>query len=281
MTNDLVSVIIPTYKRISKLKNCIESVKKSTYKNIEIIVVNDDPDMYIPKELFKGIKIIQNKRNMYASYSKNLGAKFSKGKFLFFLDDDNILDKNAITNLVRVYNKSIGVLGPIMYNKNKTVWFSGAKMKWIRFNPSKIKSNSNKLLIKTDVIPNAAFISSYLFNRVKGYDKNFPIHGEDLDLPQKLLKLGFQSFIYKKAITIHDYGKLEEHLTPKRLYFVVRAAILLEKKYAKFYKKILFSIYLIIHISYYFIIFIPKRKNKIGYYKNYLKGLKDGILTGI
>ena len=279
MNNDLVSVIIPTYKRIEKLKACIESIKKSTYKNIEIIVINDDPEIDIKKDLERyKVRLLQNKKNMYMSYSKNLGAKISKGKFLFLLDDDNILDKDAISKLVERYNKKrVGVLGPVMYNKNGTVWFSGGKMDWIKFNSTKIKSN--KILVKTDVMPNAAFISKKLFMQVNGYDESLPIHGEDVDLLQKLLKIGFDNFIYKKAITIHDYGKLEEHLTPKRLYFVVRSAILLEKRYGSIYKKILFSLYLIVHLSYYFIIYIPKRNNKIKYYNEYINGLKDGIVN--
>ena len=279
MNNDLVSVIIPTYKRIEKLKACIESIKKSTYKNIEIIVINDDPEIDIKKDLERyKVRLLQNKKNMYMSYSKNLGAKISKGKFLFLLDDDNILDKDAISKLVERYNKKrVGVLGPVMYNKNGTLWFSGGKMDWIKFNPTKIKSN--KILVKTDVMPNAAFISKKLFMQVNGYDESLPIHGEDVDLLQKLLKIGFDNFIYKKAITIHDYGKLEEHLTPKRLYFVVRSAILLEKRYGSIYKKILFSLYLIVHLSYYFIIYIPKRNNKIKYYNEYINGLKDGIVN--
>ncbi len=276
---ELVSVIIPTYKRIAKLKKCIASIKKSTYKNIEIIVINDDPNVDITKDLMMyQVKLLQNKKNMYASYSKNLGARMSKGKFLFFLDDDNILDKYAISKLVEMYNKKrFGILGPVMYNKNGTLWFSGGKMDWIKFNPTKIKSN--KILIKTDTMPNAAFISKKIFMQVNGYDESFPIHGEDLDLPQKLLKIGFESFVYKKAVTVHDYGKLEEHLTPKRLYFVVRSAILLEKRYGDIYKKFLFSLYLIIHLSYYFIIYIPKRNNKIEYYKEYIKGLKEGVFN--
>ena len=278
----LVSVIIPTYKRLNKLICCLDSIFDSNYKNIEVIVVNDDPNSDI-SEYFKKykIKLIQNKKNLFASYSKNYGAKNAKGELLFFLDDDNILNKDTIKNLIKNYDYKIGLLGPIMYNENKEVWFSGAKANWITLNPKKLKNKRNKKFIETDVVPNAAIISKYLFENVGGYDELFPIHGEDFDLPQKLLKKGYKSFICNDSSVVHSYGLLNEHLTPKRLYFVVRSSILLERKYAPKIRLPLFFIYLFFHMLYYFIIYIPGSKNRVKYYKNYLMGLKDGLILKI
>jgi glycosyltransferase involved in cell wall biosynthesis len=95
----LVSVIIPTYKRPSSLKNTIVSVLNQTYENIEIIVVDDnDPEWNSREETekimndFKGnntIKYVKHNKNMNGSAARNTGIRNSAGDFLMFLDDDD------------------------------------------------------------------------------------------------------------------------------------------------------------------------------------------------
>ena len=88
---DLVSIIIPYYRKKSFFKDAINSVKLQTYRNLEIILVFDDNN---PKEYEfvkksckndKRIKIINNKKNKGAPYSRNLGVKLSKGKGKFLV----------------------------------------------------------------------------------------------------------------------------------------------------------------------------------------------------
>lgn len=101
---DLVSVVIPTYNRFNYLLNTIESVKKQTYSNIEIIVVNDCSTQ---KEYYeydwKNIIIVhlqQNSKQLFgyacAGYVRNQGIKLAKGKYIAFCDDDDIWFPNKI-----------------------------------------------------------------------------------------------------------------------------------------------------------------------------------------
>ncbi len=88
----LVSVIIPVYNHPEWLEKSIKSVLEQTYKNIEIIVINDgstdDIDsMEILKD--KRIKYCKN-RNFGVAYSRNYGVKLAKGKYVAFLDSDDI-----------------------------------------------------------------------------------------------------------------------------------------------------------------------------------------------
>ena len=97
----LVSVIIPTYNRFQYLQNTLESVKLQTYKNIEIIVVNDRSTQ---EEYYKynweenGIKIIHLENNSKKTfgfacpggYQRNFGIDLAKGEYIAFCDDDDI-----------------------------------------------------------------------------------------------------------------------------------------------------------------------------------------------
>lgn len=89
----LVSAITPTYKRPKKLNRAVKSALNQTYKNLEIIVINDDPATDVNDILnFKDERIvtINNEKNKGAPAARNIGIKKSKGKYIGFLDDDDL-----------------------------------------------------------------------------------------------------------------------------------------------------------------------------------------------
>ena len=99
---ELVSVIVPYFKKKKFIKKTINSGVNQTYKKLEIIIVYDDEDQrdlkFIKKlrDLDSRIKLIVNKKNLGAGYSRNIGIKFSKGKYVAFIDSDDIWKKNKI-----------------------------------------------------------------------------------------------------------------------------------------------------------------------------------------
>lgn len=93
--NDLVSVIIPLYNRQNTIVRAIESVLNQTYKNIEIIIVDDcsnDDGCKIIEEKYKFIDkvhLIRLKKNSGACVARNVGIDAAKGKYISFLDSDD------------------------------------------------------------------------------------------------------------------------------------------------------------------------------------------------
>ena len=100
--NVKISVIIPVFNNDSYLDTCITSVLKQTYQNFEIICINDnstDRSSEILKkyaEKDKRIKILNNTKNMGPGHSRNKGIDNAKGKYIFFLDSDDWIDKTAL-----------------------------------------------------------------------------------------------------------------------------------------------------------------------------------------
>ena len=101
--SELVSVIIPYFRKKNYIKKCINSIINQTYKNIEIIIIYDDQDKedlkYIKSfiKIKKNIKVIINKKNLGVGKSRNLGIKKSKGSYISFLDSDDYWDKNKVS----------------------------------------------------------------------------------------------------------------------------------------------------------------------------------------
>ena len=101
---DKVSVIIPTYNRFQYLLNAIESVQKQSYKNIEIIVINDcSTDKQYYNHEWNDVILIhlqKNSKDIFgygcAGYVRNEGLKVATGKYIAFCDDDDIWFPNKL-----------------------------------------------------------------------------------------------------------------------------------------------------------------------------------------
>ena len=106
-----LSVIIPVYNTEKYLKKCLESVIKQTYKNLEIIVINDGStdnsnkiiEKYVTKYPQK-IKYIEQE-NRGQAYSRNLGIKLSKGELITFVDSDDYIERNMYKKMIELLER--------------------------------------------------------------------------------------------------------------------------------------------------------------------------------
>lgn len=110
----LVTISIPLYKCEEFLEKCLDSVRLQTYKNLEVILVNDQtPDQsveiaesYIHKFSLENWKIIHLEKNSGLSVVRNKGIDEAKGKYLFFLDSDDTITPDCIEKLVKISEKT-------------------------------------------------------------------------------------------------------------------------------------------------------------------------------
>lgn len=106
----LVSIIIPVYNAASFLPECLESVMNQSYKNIEIICVNDgstDTSLSILKKYTHKDKRIKyyTQENKGQSAARNKGLSMCKGKYVTFVDSDDLLDPYTITIAMDIFTK--------------------------------------------------------------------------------------------------------------------------------------------------------------------------------
>lgn len=149
-----VSVIIPVYNVEKYIEKCLDSVLNQTYKNIEIVCINDcstDNSLKILKNFSikdKRIKIISKDKNRGISAARNTGLKHSSGKYVYFIDSDDWIDSNYIEKMVEAIEKS-GT--DIVLNTNIVKDFNHKQefFKWGKY-PEKLPEG--EFLNKTDAI---------------------------------------------------------------------------------------------------------------------------------
>lgn len=143
-THPLISIIIPVKNEEENIENCVQSVINSSYKNKEIIVVNDgssDQTTNILDQLKKTypnfLRVLHLPKNLGKKYAIEKGTKVANGEFYVFMDSDCNMANDAIENIVKIFlsDKEIGAItghGKVrnadkgnLLEKIQDVWFDG------------------------------------------------------------------------------------------------------------------------------------------------------------
>lgn len=116
----LISIIIPTYNRGYCVGNAIKSAINQTYKNLEIIVIddgsNDNTNEVVESFKDNRIKFYKHKINKGTLAAKNTGFDIAKGDFIGVLDSDDELFPDAIETLVKILKDFNGDIGTVLCN---------------------------------------------------------------------------------------------------------------------------------------------------------------------
>ena len=113
MTKDLVSIIIPYYKKRKYILKTINSILNQSYNYFEIIIVYDDEnlsDLSYLEELFKSnkkIRILKNSQTIGAGFSRNRGIVNAKGEFIAFIDADDTWKRLKLENQINFMKEKI------------------------------------------------------------------------------------------------------------------------------------------------------------------------------
>jgi len=179
--SELISVIIPAYNAVKHIETCLSSVLNQTYKNLEIIVINDGSTDGTKKilENFKlkdhRIKVI-HKSNTGVSDTRNVGIKNALGKFIGFVDADDEVKPDMyevlLSNLLK-HSADISHCGFELVTQNSLKLFYGTSNVYIQSQKEALVSllNANLFepsccskLYKKEIVKNIAFTNEIKFN---------------------------------------------------------------------------------------------------------------------
>jgi Predicted glycosyltransferases len=223
--NPAVSIVIVNYNGKDYIDKCILSILSSieTYSDFELIIVdngsNDGTVAFIRSkyEIFLYmIKFVELNQNYGPARARNEGVKIASGKYIGFLDNDTIVDKNWILAGVRKFesNNKIGVIQCkllLMDEPNKIDSIG----EWIGRNGFLIQiapvgSPDNEEYNKEYKILSAKsagmFIRKDVFDTIGGFDDDYFIYMEETDLCWRVLLIGYENIFLPDSIVFHKFG---------------------------------------------------------------------------
>ncbi|MEJ2779348.1 glycosyltransferase family 2 protein [Stygiolobus sp. CP850M] len=288
-----VSVAIPTYNRKEKLRRLLNSLKESTFKDFEVIVVDDastDGTEGMIKNEFPYVKYIKHEKPTLVAKSRNDAVEASEGNYIFFVDDDNVVERDTIEKLLNYIEKheEVGTIAPVTcyYLSPDKVMYAGAVFSKFMRRTIFLYSGFPCRSLEGKVIEVDVFANSYMFRKeaIKKAGlipwRRIPWNGEDGYLQYKIKKLGYKNVTLGYARVYHDVDIREgvKRYNEMRLYYAIRSKIVFHKDLDSKLSNITFLISLPLYVLYYIYI-----ANKAGIFVKgstaVIKGLLDGLFN--
>jgi glycosyltransferase involved in cell wall biosynthesis len=278
MKNPKVSIVIPCFNYGHLIDETLDSIEKQTYKNYEVIIVNDaSTDEFTNKHLSNlssKYNVITHKKNRGLSESRNTGIKHSTGELILPIDSDDKISTNFIAKLVSHFQTRENT--GLVYGK--TVYFGDRK--GVRLLP---EYQLGEMLIR-NLIPSCAMFLKSDWEKVGGFKKIMKYGYEDYDFWLSIIELGREvvfdpdvTFYYRKhkqAITKHSIASLQD----KKLNYSLN-------KILEIHKKLYLDNVLELFKAAHFMAIenenlkqiIKEREEHIDYFKKYAKEKEDQV----
>ena len=249
----LVSIIIPHWNGINLITDCLSSIEKSTYPNLETIVVDnnsEDDSVNRIKSEYPKVIVVENNCNEGYAGGCNRGSEIAKGEYLLFLNNDTVQITNWIEPLVSVLNKdkSVAAVQPKILNFYKKKLFdyaggAGGEMDFLKYLDSFRYILAGEFALSTDLAQQydssdeifwssgtAFIVRRSIFEYVGKFDELFFAHMEEIDLCWRLHLAGYkvisepQSVIYhKNAVTLPMHSEKKYYLNHRNSLLMILA----------------------------------------------------------
>lgn len=203
--NTKVSIVIPTKNSAGVLESCLRSIRKQTYKNVEIIIVDgksQDHTVQIARKYKCKIYVYVPKIKKFtfdASYKRNFGATKATGNYIYWVDADMRLQPNLIAEAITLSNRADAIIIP-EESVGIGIWASA-------------KNLERRCYWNDNTVECPRFFKKTTWDDIGGLDESLGAGGDDLDLHQKTLEHGF-TVERTKSMVIHNEG----HLTLTKLF---------------------------------------------------------------
>jgi glycosyltransferase involved in cell wall biosynthesis len=246
-----LSIVIPTYNRPNFLLECINSIlNQNTRHNFEIIVICDGTDSRIDKLMlkFKKLKNIKYfvQKKLGPAAARNVGIKHSRAKIITFLDDDCIVNKNWIENILLAHKKHpninhaiAGRLDPVT-NCLVSEFSKGLESR---------ASADNSTIFYPSMVNNVSYKRETL-NKIKGFDESFKnASGEDVEYNYRLYNKNIRTIYVENILIKHHYPEKIVPMLKQQFRFGTTRPMLMIKTNDYPFKKKPYWLYIIKRIA--------------------------------
>jgi len=219
-----LSIIIVCYKGWQRLNKCLDALDSFSWENIrsEVIVVDnksDDETIHKTETRFPSFRFINNEINGGFANGCNLGAKNASGEFFLFLNPDTVASESEIEKLLntarRNPNFSIVSCRQVDENVKESIPYgqfpsmfnlTGFQRAIFRSQKSEVRSQKSEVIFPDWVSGSVVMIRKETFLKLKGFDEDFWMYFEDVDLCRRVRNIGGEIAFCRNITIEHNHG---------------------------------------------------------------------------
>lgn len=236
----LVSIIIVNYNGRHLLKECLESIYNQSYPSIEIIMVdNDSKDGSVEfiAQLFPDVKVVKLHTNTGFSGGNLEGFKYTDGDYIMLINNDVVIDKDCISNLVasmeKRYDVGIGAAKILVYGKD-SIDSAGdgfsTLLKGFKRGEGLQSNNYDKEEYIFGACAGAAIYRRQMIEDIGFFDDDFFLIHEDTDLNFRAQLSGWKVLYIPSAVVYHKVRSTIGNMSDTAIYYSLRNSELLRIK---------------------------------------------------
>lgn len=240
-----IFIIVLNYNGKDVIKNCLASVFKIDYPDFEVVVVDNnsnDGSFEFAKNNFSKAHFIKNEENLGYAAGNNVGIRFALERmadYILLLNNDTEVEKDFLTRLVGAAEKDekIGLASPVIFNgRNRQVWFSGGKIKWLAMKTAHNRKVFTADRYETGFVTGCAMLArAAVFKEIGLLDEDFFLYWEDADFSVRSRRAGFKNVVVPGSWVYH-FEKSEGNLKQKTYWLVISGLIFFQKNTPLFLK---------------------------------------------
>lgn len=230
-TNPMVSVIIVNYNGKNHLEECLKSLMHVSYEKFEVILVDNnscDDSIKFVESNYPSVVVIKLDKNYGFAEPNNLGAKKAKGEFFLFLNNDTRVTPEFITELVKVaiQDPKIAICQSLLLKSDGSIDSSGDFVDTLgRAYSSKLETSDVRSILSARGA--SMLVRKESFWDLGGFDKNFFVSFEDVDLGWRAWIWGYKVIIVPKSIVYHSGGQTIKKISSEIQFHAVKNSLLL------------------------------------------------------
>lgn len=229
-----VSVLIPNWNGRELLKDCLRSLEKQTFKNFEIILVDNgstDDSLEYVEEGFPQVRIIKLEKNFGFARAINEGVKASGAEYVVFLNNDTNVDKNWLGNLIKCADSHPEVISVnsklLNFYEKKIIDGVGIMINEVGQARSigwqeKDRGKYEREQYIFGATGGASLFRRKEFIKVGMFDEKYFMYSEEVDFAFRAQFLGFKSIFCPKAIVYHKHKATSRKFPAKVEYWQFR-----------------------------------------------------------
>jgi len=242
----LLTIQIVNFNSRDNLKICLRSIRENTtdFGSLQVVIINNDKEKL--GNFLDGfeVEIVEKNENIGFGKAHNLGSEIASGEYIFFLNPDAKLFPGTVEKMLEIFSsdEKIGIVGSVHVGENG---ISGEEHFGDRKTPLSIigkkifrakgQLRKNNFFETAWVSGGAMMVKKDLFRELGGFDENYFMYFEDVDLCLRAKKKGWKTAVHPEAKIFHRSGQSFSDNRKKKEYYYDSQSYYIKKNFGPFW----------------------------------------------